>query len=69
MQLVGAGLRDDIEHPAAGTAELGAEVAGLHGNLFDGVSDGKYLILAREISLIVLGSIQHVIVRREDAGR
>lgn len=62
MQLVGAGLRDDIEDPAAGPSEFSAEVAGLHGNLCDGVGNGKYLIFARQVCRIVFGTIEHVIV-------
>src|SRR5215470_15059578 len=62
MKVVSARLGDHVEHPAAGPPELGAEVAGLYGNLFDGVSNRKYLIFARKIGRIVFGSIEHVIV-------
>ena len=62
VQLVGAGLGHHVEHAAAGASKFDAEVAGLSGNLLNGIGDGKHLFLAADPDFVVFGSVQHVVI-------
>ena len=59
---IGAGLRDYVEHAAAGAAELNAEISGLHGHFFDGIGDVKRLSRTANRDVVVFGSIEQIVV-------
>ena len=63
VQVVRAGLGDDVEDAAGGAAELDAEVAGLYRHFLDGVSDVERLRDPAEGDVIVLGAVQQIVIR------
>src|SRR5579872_18205 len=62
MEIVGSGLRHQVEHAAASAAEFYSEIAGLNRNLHHRISDGEDLFLAADPNLVVLRPVQHVVV-------
>ena len=61
-ECIGSGLRDHVEHAAAGAAELYAEISGLNGYFLDRIGDVERLSRASKCDVVVIGSIQKIVV-------
>ena len=68
MQAVGAGLDGGVEHRTGGTAQLGAELAGLHLELLDGVHRRQDDVVGAVEEVdgvgVVVNAVQQVVVLR-----
>src|SRR5262249_19491683 len=62
VQIVSTGLRNYIEHAAAGTPELYAEVAGLNGDFRHCIGNGERLLLPGQPDIIVISPVQHEVI-------
>ena len=63
VETVGSRLRHQIEYAAAGASELNAEVTRLNGDFLDCIGNAETLFRAGQPDLVVVGPVEHVVVR------